>query len=228
VALASLAARQIDLEVEYGDLDAAARASELIDAFDLRAPGLRNIDLVHPARARWLLMAGRADQARALLQSRLDELQHFPDWMPETARIRLLMADIDALQGRRTDAMQSVSALLALLQADGALNSATHSDAVALRAELLACGGAAVEAAELLAADETGRRNTGLGAASVVQRAEWALRAAGVQRHAGAMQAAQSLLLLARDDLASQHASSPRLARLAQALHGDGMPTLAS
>ncbi|MCA3220243.1 MAG: protein kinase [Burkholderiales bacterium] len=224
VALASLAARQIDLEVEHGDLDAASRASELIDAFDLRAAGLRNVDLVHPARARWLLLAGHADQARVLLQSRLDELQRLPDWMPETVRVRLLIAEIDVLEDRRTNAMQSVGELLARLQADGAIHTATHADAVALRAELLAAGGAASEAVELLAADEAARHTAGLGTPSVVQRAERALRAAGVQRRAGALQAARALLLQARDDLASQHPASPRLARLAQAMRDDGMP----
>lgn len=219
VAQVSLAARQLDLELEHGDLAAAELTLAAIQTHDLSAPGLRNVDLVHPARARWLLLGGRGDEARELLQARLAQLDRAPDASPETGVVRLLLAEADVLCERHADALQAVTALLVWLQAEGATRTATHGAAVALRAQLLAATGAVAEATALLMADDDGRERAGLGPPSRVWRAQRALRASQVKRRAGDAPAAQALLQQARDDLASQHAASPRLARLTQALH---------
>jgi eukaryotic-like serine/threonine-protein kinase len=210
VALASLAARRLDLEVTHGDLEAAAEAGAMLDAFDLGAPGMRNVDLVAPARARLRLLSDRCDEARALIEARLSELERAPDWTPETARLRLLRAAADAQQGRGEDALAALAELLAVLQADAATQTATHAEAVALRAALLAETGQAAEAAQALAADAARREAAGLGAPSIVWRAEQQRLAAAVQRHAGAESAAQALAQQAAAGLSTQHPLSPR------------------
>ena len=218
VALVSLAARQLDLEVAHGDLDAAARALGLIEAFDLETPGLRNVDLVCPAQAQWMLATGQVAEAGALLRSRLETLQKLPGLVPEAGQVRLLLAQAHLARGHHHDALQAVTALLATLEAEEALCTALHTDATCLRAELMAAIGATAEATALLAADAARREAAGLAAPSVVVRARWALREAKVQQLAGESETARRLLSQARSDLASQHPCSPRLAQLREAL----------
>lgn len=213
-ALATLAARRMEVELQFGDGAAALR----VEPVDLTAlaqqPAMRDAAVLGLARAEASRQAGRPTEAVAALKSWLDTLPPDQALQPDAFRARLAMQAIELDAGRHEPALASLRALIETMRSVGATTNWTYQAAHELAAVAMARSGAAIEAATFLMRFDAAQAGSAVAAPSLVDQADALARRAQVLAAAGRSSEAEALLARRMDALHGQHPQSPRLSAI--------------
>ncbi|WP_280151620.1 serine/threonine-protein kinase [Piscinibacter sp. XHJ-5] len=206
----ALLTRQLELAVMHGDLEAAARLVEPVRATYAAALDDRDSSLGIVSEARWLMLSGRAEEARRAVDAWLEKLPSARSALPQALRARLMAAEAEVALGRPERAGPLVDDVLRDLRRIGATRNWTFRQAAELAAVVRAAQGGADEAWATL--EQADREPDAVAAPTQVDLAESLMRRAAVLRAAGRSADAAALQARLRDALGGQHAASPRLA----------------
>jgi serine/threonine-protein kinase len=212
-ALATLTARQLECEMQAGDLVAAARFATVAGPEVSKLPSAGDMIVYAVAEAEWLRRSGRAGEAVAHLDRWLQSMPASARSSPEA--FRLTLASIESRLADAADAgpdaVQRLDELLATMRAQGATLTWLYREATEVAAASRAERGLAADAIGMLQALDSIAGASGVQPASKVQRADSSLRRARVLLAAGQRNEAAAAAASAAADLAGQHPQSPRL-----------------
>lgn len=209
IALQTLAGRQLEVELLYGDVQAAARfVSAAETSID---PAMKDQTMQAAADARYLRWVGRAGEAVSRTTRHLEALSPQQRGSANEYKLRLALAESQWAAGRHDVAQAGLQRLRTAMRETGSTKNWTFRQVTeVLAAWRAATGGAADAMALLRSLDEVPVADQVL-PPSRAERAESAARRVAVLLAAGERGPAVALLTTMRRDLEGQHPDSPRL-----------------
>ena len=222
VALVTVRGRQLENEMLYGDLQAAAAFVGPADTSRLTQPDVRDADEYLILEARFLVWTGRGDEAVRRLTAGLQALKPGARSGPAGFRISVALVEARLAQARDGAGRSAAVELVNTMRAAGATRNVAYRTAVELAALATAREGAAGEALAILEGFDAVPAEEATPALSNIDRAESNIRRAQIYLAAERPNDAAGRVKAALAELDGQHPQSPRVTqahRLATALH---------
>jgi eukaryotic-like serine/threonine-protein kinase len=208
--LQTLAGRQLEVELLYGDTQAAAR---FVLAADVGAdPTLRDQTVQAVAVARYLRWAGRPGESIARTTRQLEDLQAPQRDGANAYKLRSVLAESLWEAGQREAAEAGSSNLLAAMRATASTKNWTYREASERLAVTMAAAGKAADAIALLSLLDAVPASDQVLPPSRAERAESGWRRITVLLAVGERRQAEALHESMQSDLQGQHPDSPRRA----------------
>jgi eukaryotic-like serine/threonine-protein kinase len=210
IALQTLAGRQLEVELLYGDMRAAAKfVSATSASID---PGVKDQTVQAVADARYLRSAGRPGEAVSRTTRHLEGLTAQQRLSADGYKLRLELAESQWEAGQQAVAVAGLQSLHTAMRETGSTKNWTYRQTTELLAVRLAAAGNAAQAMALLRSLDQVPGEDQLLPPSRAERAESAWRQMTVLLAAGERGLATALRDSMHRDLGGQRATSPRLA----------------
>jgi serine/threonine protein kinase len=213
-ALRMLLAREFEVAVMHGDLEAAGRLIEPMRAGCAQAKSERDRGPGIVNEARWDQLSGRTEAASRGLATWLARVPPGLAVEPMVLRARAIRAETEIALGHHDQAAPMLEQLLQDMRRIGAVRTWGFRHALELAAVVGAAQGRANEAWAALTQAERDSEMAGVRAPSRVEQAESLARRAMVLRSADRAADVAAIERPLREALQNQHPASPRLAWL--------------
>jgi eukaryotic-like serine/threonine-protein kinase len=213
-ALVMVRGRQLDNEIQFGDIKSAAPFAINMDLAMLNQPTIRDADVYLTQQAKWLIWSGRADEAIQRLKAAQEVLKPGARLGPTGFRISAAIAESQLALRQNEAAHATALSLIAAMLNAGATRTWTYRAVTELAAQAQARLGDGVSALRMI--DELDAVVEKPTPPSSMDRAESSLRRAPIFLSAGRSNDAAAAISSAVADLRSQHESSPRLTEAKQ------------
>ena len=208
-ALATLRARQLQVELMAGDLKSAARFATLEALTTNPALSARDASVYEAGVAQYLALTGRPDEALRRLARALAARPAQVRWNADTFNLGVMRAQVQLSFGHSKQALEGLGELTAAMRALRATRNWPYREAQALTALASARLAASADSLALLKASDAD--SVGLQPPTPVDQADLAAIRVEVLKAAGRPGEAALALTELRANLNGQHADSPRL-----------------